>query len=49
MTFEKMGEKTRVTVRQRFVTPEIRSSMVKMGMNEGWSQSFDKLVELLAA
>jgi uncharacterized protein YndB with AHSA1/START domain len=49
VTFEKMDEKTRVTVRQRFMTAEIRNSMVKMGMNEGWSQSFDKLVELLAA
>jgi uncharacterized protein YndB with AHSA1/START domain len=49
VTFEERGKKTEVTVRMRFISAEIRDSMVKHGMHEGWSQSFDKLAELLAA
>ncbi|HXZ13759.1 MAG TPA: SRPBCC domain-containing protein [Candidatus Sulfotelmatobacter sp.] len=49
VTFEERGGKTEVTVRMRFSSSEIRHSMVKHGMHDGWSQSFDKLAELLAA
>jgi uncharacterized protein YndB with AHSA1/START domain len=48
VTFEERGEKTEVTVRMRFISAGIRDSMVKMGMSVGWSESLDKLAELLA-
>jgi uncharacterized protein YndB with AHSA1/START domain len=48
VTFEERGERTRVTVRMRFATRAMRDSFVKMGMNGGWNQSFDRLTELLA-
>jgi uncharacterized protein YndB with AHSA1/START domain len=48
VTFQDDGGGTRVTVRSRFAAPEIRDAMLKMGMNEGWSQSLDRLVGLLA-
>jgi uncharacterized protein YndB with AHSA1/START domain len=47
VTFEEEAGKTRVTVRQRFASVEIRNAMLKLGMNDGWSESFDKLAELL--
>ncbi len=51
VTFEEIREgkgiKTRLTVRMRLASAEIRKSMVKMGMNEGWGQSLDRLAELL--
>jgi uncharacterized protein YndB with AHSA1/START domain len=48
VTFEENSGKTTMTIRMRMASPEIRASMVKMGMNDGWSQSLDKLAELLA-
>jgi uncharacterized protein YndB with AHSA1/START domain len=47
VTFEESHGKTTVTVRQRFVSAAVRAALVKMGMNEGWSQSLDRLGELL--
>jgi uncharacterized protein YndB with AHSA1/START domain len=47
VTFEEDAGKTKVTVRQRFASVEIRNAMVRLGMKDGWSQSFDKLTELL--
>ncbi len=47
VTFEQDAGKTKVTVRQRFASVEIRNAMVKLGMKDGWSESFDKLTELL--
>jgi uncharacterized protein YndB with AHSA1/START domain len=47
VTFEKVEGKTRLTVRTRFESAAIRDAMVKMGMNEGWSQSLVRLDELL--
>lgn len=38
---------TKVTVRMLFKSVAVRDAMVKMGMNEGWSQSLDRLGELL--
>lgn len=45
--FENLGEKTRLTLRTRFNSAEIRNAMVKMGMTEGWSQSLDRLAGIL--
>ena len=48
VTFEKLGDKTKLTIRVRFDSAAIRDSMLKMGMTEGWSQSLDRLAELAA-
>jgi uncharacterized protein YndB with AHSA1/START domain len=48
ITFEARDNKTLLTIRVRLKTPAIRNAMVKMGMNEGWGMSLDKLEELLA-
>jgi uncharacterized protein YndB with AHSA1/START domain len=47
-TFEDVGGKTRLTVRTRFESDAIRDAMLKMGMTEGWSQSLERLEELVA-
>jgi uncharacterized protein YndB with AHSA1/START domain len=47
ITFENVGGKTKLTVRSRFESMAIRDSMVKMGMNGGWSQSLERLTALL--
>ena len=47
-TFEEFGRKTVLTIQTRFDSPAIGAAMGKMGMNEGWSQSLDRLHELLA-
>jgi len=47
-TFEDLGGKTRLTIRMLLKSPEVRDSLVKMGMSEGWSQSLDRLGELLS-
>jgi uncharacterized protein YndB with AHSA1/START domain len=47
MTLEEVDGKTRLTVRTRFNSVSIRDAMIKMGMTEGWSQSLDRLAELL--
>lgn len=49
VTFEERGGKTTLTMRQDFRSGAIRDGMLKMGMRDGWSQSLDKLTELLAA
>ncbi len=49
VTFEDLGEKTRLTIRMRFESAAIRDAMVKIGMNEGWSQSLGRLAEALPA
>jgi uncharacterized protein YndB with AHSA1/START domain len=48
VTFEEVGGQTRLTVRTRFESAAIRDAMVKMGMNEGWSQSLDRLAAVVA-
>jgi uncharacterized protein YndB with AHSA1/START domain len=48
ITFEDLGGKTKLTVRTKFQSLAIRDAMLKMGMNEGWSQSLDRLSTLLA-
>jgi uncharacterized protein YndB with AHSA1/START domain len=47
VTFEDVGGKTKLTVRTRFHSMAVRDAMVKMGMNEGWSLSLERLTELL--
>lgn len=47
VTFEVVDRKTRLTIRTRFESAEMRNAMVKMGMNEGWSESLERLGSLL--
>lgn len=48
VTFEEQNGKTTVTIRTLFPTAEVRNAMVRMGMNEGWSQSLERLATELA-
>ena len=48
VTFEDFAGKTRLSVRTDFSTTTLRDAFVKMGMGEGWSESFDKLADLVA-
>lgn len=48
VTFEDMGGKTRLTIRLRIKSAAILAAMRKMGMNEGWSESLDRLEQLMA-
>jgi uncharacterized protein YndB with AHSA1/START domain len=48
VTFEEQAGKTTVTVCTRFESAAIRDAFVKVGMNDGWGQSLDKLAERLA-
>jgi uncharacterized protein YndB with AHSA1/START domain len=48
VTFDDLGGKTRLTVRTLFKSAAIRDAMLKLGMTEGWSQSLERLSELLA-
>ncbi|HWF45170.1 MAG TPA: SRPBCC domain-containing protein [Candidatus Kapabacteria bacterium] len=47
VTFEEKGGKTLVTVRSRFASNNIRDAYVETGMNQGWSECFDRLGEYL--
>jgi len=48
VTLEEIGHKTVLTVQTRFDTAAIAAAIMKMGMHDGWSQSLDRLQELLA-
>jgi uncharacterized protein YndB with AHSA1/START domain len=48
VTFDNLDGKTKLTIRMHFESPSIRDAMVKIGMNEGWSQSLERLAGLLA-
>ena len=48
VTFEDESNKTKLTIRIRFESTEIRDSMLKMGMKDGWSLSLDRLADHLA-
>lgn len=48
VTFEDLGGKTRLTVQTRFESARIGEAMLKMGMTEGWSESLDRLANLVA-
>ncbi|HKD17620.1 MAG TPA: SRPBCC domain-containing protein [Thermoanaerobaculia bacterium] len=47
VTFDDEGGKTRLRVRSRFLEKADRDAHLKMGASEGWSQSFERLAELL--
>jgi uncharacterized protein YndB with AHSA1/START domain len=46
-TFEEQADGTLLTIRTRFESVALRDAMVKIGMNEGWSLSLDRLAEHL--
>jgi uncharacterized protein YndB with AHSA1/START domain len=48
VTFDEHDGVTTVTVRTLFETTAVRDAMVKMGTDDGWSQSFDRLDDLLS-
>jgi uncharacterized protein YndB with AHSA1/START domain len=43
------GNQTRLSISTRFESTAIRDTMVKMGMNEGWSQSLGRLAQHVEA
>jgi uncharacterized protein YndB with AHSA1/START domain len=45
ITFEDQGGKTKLTIRTRFESAAIRDSLLRIGMNEGWSQSLERLAD----
>lgn len=47
VSFEAEGAKTRVTIRQSFKSAALRDAFVKMGMEQGWGQSLDRLADAL--
>jgi uncharacterized protein YndB with AHSA1/START domain len=49
VTFEEIDGKTRLTVRTRFESAAIRDALVKMGLAEGWSQSLERLANVVAS
>lgn len=46
--FDDLDGRTRLTVRSRFRAKAILEAMLGMGMTEGWSESLDRLTELLS-
>ena len=46
---EAPGDSTKLTVRTVFATPKERDAHVRLGMADGWNESFAKLDALLAA
>ena len=47
VSFDEEAKRTKVTIRAAFDSENLRDAFVKMGMEPGWSQSLDKLAELL--
>ena len=47
ISFAEKDGKTTVTIKTTFEWKEVRDKFVKLGMVEGWSQSFEKLDNLL--
>ena len=48
VTLEERDGKTKQTIRIRFDTAKVRAALLKIGMSHGWSQSLERLDELLA-
>ena len=46
--FEDLGGKTRLTVRIKFESAAIRDSLLRIGMNDGWSQTLERLTAVLS-
>jgi uncharacterized protein YndB with AHSA1/START domain len=49
ITFDEHDGKTTLTIRMAFESSQIRDAHVRLGMADGWSQSFEKMDELLAS
>jgi len=49
VTFEEIDGQTKLTIRSRFESAAIRDAMLKIGMNEGWSQSLERLAAVVRA
>lgn len=49
ISFDDLGERTEVTVHARLQSAADRDAAIKGGFNMGWSDSLDRLAELLAA
>ena len=47
-TFKEIGGKTKVSIRNHFISAVDRDNLLKMGMAEGWGQSLERLEDLLA-
>jgi uncharacterized protein YndB with AHSA1/START domain len=48
VTFEESEGKTKLTIHMLFESAATRDALVKHGMYQGWSQSFERLTSLLA-
>ena len=48
VTFEKQGDKTKLTMHTHMFGKVPQAEFMLGGMQEGWSQSFDRLAEFLA-
>lgn len=48
ITFEESEGRTRLTVTMHFDEATDRDALVSLGMTEGWSESFEKLEEILS-
>ena len=48
VTFEDLGEKTRLTVLTRFASNTDRDAMLQMQMAEGWTESLETFASLLS-
>ncbi len=47
ITFDDLGGKTKIVIRTRFDSDAVRDGYVKFQMGEGWSESLDRLEEML--
>jgi uncharacterized protein YndB with AHSA1/START domain len=47
ITFDDLGGKTKLAIRTRFDSDAVRDGYIKFQMGEGWSESLDKLEEML--
>lgn len=48
VTFEAVGERTKLTVTTRFGSIALRDAMLKMGMKQGWGQMLDRFARVVA-
>ena len=48
VTFEGQNNKTKLTIKINFRSAYVREAMLKMGMNEEWALSLERLANLLA-
>jgi uncharacterized protein YndB with AHSA1/START domain len=49
VTFDDADGKTRLAVSVVFESPAVKDSLLKIGMNEGWSQSLERLAAVVTA